>query len=136
MVRIKSGLNLLFLVGNAVFISCYSSQTVAPDCLTVSNDQDIIVTTLSGAKYYFDAKGYLVVTDSSGQRVLRGRGKVSQAVGTQTGQFEGDIPTVSIADVSTSTKSALYYTPLYIMGAAVVLVVALILALNGKGLSG
>ena len=111
--------------------ACYNQVLLNADSIAHNNASDIVVSTKDGRRVSFSTGSYTVTTDTAGQKVLKGIGRVQPRVSAQDEPFAGEIPIDEIDTVYSSEKSAIFYVSIVTGVAATALVVVLVITFRG-----
>jgi hypothetical protein len=127
-----------FLLAISLFLGgCYSQVLLDAQNVQRDNTKDIVVLTDDGRRMDFAGGSYSVHSDTTGQLLLQGSGRVLLPASSQDEPYSGGIRFDEIRSIHSSEKSALFYVSLILGGAATVAAIWLMVAFgSGRGIAG
>jgi hypothetical protein len=126
----------VLIVSSAFLGGCFNSEVVRPESLETDATHDIVVSTHDSRTIRLSGGDYHIVKVGE-NKLLRGKGELYlNERRTETKRLELEIPLSEITSIETRDKTFFHYIAPFIIGSAVVAVLLLALALQGKGFGG
>jgi hypothetical protein len=124
-------LALTAVMFGGVFSGCFREAVRDTDSLGRSNREKVCVRTTDGFRYWFEGGAYAVGTDSTGTKVLTGKGHRDKGDNTWSEKFDGSIPVTMIEGVSASEPNPWGFFTVGVFTGALLLFLSLGLLLSG-----
>ena len=122
---------LPLLVLSVLLPGCFREVIRDQDCLRKSNDDKILVVTKDGWRYWFSGGEYSIGLDSTGTKVLTGKGKRYRGESTSGEKFQGSLPFGVVEKVTVSEATPWLYFSLGVVTGFTLLTIWVLSAFHG-----
>jgi hypothetical protein len=106
----RRGISILIIMNLALISGgCYTQLLLSKDSLGENVARDIVVVTKDGRRVSFSQGEYSMTSDTTGRRMLQGKGRIQPRLSAPDEPFVGTIPMEEIDSIHSPEKSTLFY---------------------------